>query len=190
MKTDRLQLALRITVVLAIFATIQAHAQSAIGTINANFINLGTNTIALYFTDGSVALTGSGSGSNTPSLNFGTISRLGTLSTGVTRATTAGNYTVSSTVNITVDSTGLAANRVANGYTLSVNLQSNPINYSVFINNVGTALSTTTTVLNPTPQAALPYNAAQRQTIKLTIPNASTFGSQLNTVMNFTATAR
>jgi hypothetical protein len=79
---------------------------------------------------------------------------------------------------------------VPNGYTLSVNLQANPTNYSVFINSAGTALSTTTTVLNPAPQAALPYNAAQTQTIKLTIPNASTFGSQLNTVMNFTATAR
>jgi len=186
----RSQLAICILVVAAFLLGIRAHAQSAIGTINANFINLGTNTIALYFTDGSVMLTGSGSGSNKPTLNFGTISRLGTLSTGVTRATTAGNYTVSATVNVTVDSTGLAGNRVPNGYTLSVNLQANPANYSVYINNVGTALSTATTVLNPAPQAAFPYNTAQTQTIKLTIPNASTFGSQLNTVMNFTATAR
>jgi len=189
MKIARLQLGC-LLVAVAMMTGARCEAQSAIGTINANFINLGTNTIALYFTDGSVPLTGSGSGSNTPKLNFGTISRLGTPPAGVTRTTTPTNYSVSATVNVVVDSTGLAANRVANGYTLSVNLQSNPVNYSVYINSVGTPLSTATTVLNPVPQAAFAYNTAQTQTIKLTIPNASTFGSQLNTVMNFTATAR
>jgi hypothetical protein len=179
-----------LAVVLAIVLSAPCQAQSAIGTINANFINIGTNSIALYFTDGSVPLTGSGSGSDSPTLDFGAISRVGTLAPGLTRTTTANNFSVSATVNVVVDSTGLPANRVPNGYTLSVNLQANPANYSVYINNSGTALSTATTVLNPAPQAAFPYNAAQSQTIKLTIPNASTFASQLNTVMNFTATAR
>jgi hypothetical protein len=189
MSIRREQLVL-LSIVFAMLLTAPCNAQSAIGTINANFVNVGTNSIALYFTDGSVPLTGSGSGSNNPALDFGSLSRLGTLAPGISRTTRANDYSVSATVNVFVDSTGMAANRVANGYTLSVNLQSNPSNYSVHINNLGTALSTATTILNPVPQPAFPYNAPQTQTVFLTIPNASTFGSQLNTVMNFLATAR
>ena len=189
MSIRRTQLVL-LSFAFAMLLTAPCNAQSADGTINANFVNVGTNSIALYFTDGSVPLAGSGSGSNNATLNFGSLSRLGTLASGLSRTTTANDYSVSATVNVFVDSTGLRANRVANGYTLSVTLQSNPTNYSVHLNNLGTALSTATTILNPVPQPAFPYNAPQTQTVRLTIPNASTFGSQLNTVMNFLATAR
>lgn len=159
------------------------------GLVNAQTTSSGTlavsaslqGSIALTFvTDGSgVALTGSGT--NAAALNFGIVSRYGTMPPNVTRTIGAGSFTVSTPFDISVTKSNIAS---AN-YSLSAVLETVDATNSYTIDAIALPTAPTAPV-SLTVTGVYAGNVAH--TLALIIPFSETAASISNTI-DFLATA-
>jgi hypothetical protein len=184
MKVLRISTVFIITTLLCGVAA-QAQVTSS-GTVNVTLINRGGIAILFHGDPSGVNLVGDGSSAAT--LNFGLVSRYGSLSAGVTRpATTATSFTVRSFFDIFVSKGALPD---SNDYTLTANLAAPAP--TGFAYRIGAFPLTTTSQTIATTGA---YNADVAQTLDLVIstlaPGAGgpVTGTPVSTTINFTATA-
>ncbi len=156
-----------------------SRAQSGLigrGTINARIIHKAGIALVFNSNPGGVALGGSGFAAAT--LDFGTISRFGTISPLVTRSIGAADFTVSTLFDVLVEMSGAST-----GYNLTAALAAAPGVYAYQWDTF--PLSTTAvTVVTNNPN----YNVNQPHTLYLRVPFTAPAGAVANTI-NVTATA-
>ncbi|MGA3328054.1 MAG: hypothetical protein ABSF45_26690 [Terriglobia bacterium] len=155
------------------------------GYINATLIN--GSGIALIFDSNAGGVTLGGNASSAASLNFGTISAFGALSSGVTRPSVGANsFTVQSLFNVQVIEGGLGSPN----YTLSAQLATTaPTGFTYQVDTI--SLSTTAQKI----QSNGTYNTDVQHALNLLVSSAApgaggpAVGTPLTTTINFTATS-
>ena len=158
---------------------------TATGYVNATLVNV--SGIALVFDSNAGGVSLSGNGSSAASLNFGSISAYGPLSSGVTRPSVGlSSYTVQSLFNVQVIEGGLSST----SYTLSAQLAAAaPTGFSYQVDAVSLTTSAQTIQTNGT------YNTDIQHTLDLLVSTAPpgaggpAVGTPLTTTINFTATS-
>lgn len=162
-----------------------AQAPTATGTINATLIN--KNAIALVFDSDPSGVTLGAAGTSAATLNFGTISAFGPLSSGVSRpSVTAASFTVRTVFDIQVIEGGLTST----SYTLRAQLASAlPTGFSFKVDGVALATTASTIQTNGAYNTNLPHNLDL--TVSTAAPGAGgpAVGTPLSTVLSFQATA-
>lgn len=164
----------------AVMMTSFAAAQTASGALTVTAtVNSSINLVFVHDTNG-VALT-SGEGTSTATLDFGNVSAFGALPINVSRpSVTATNFTVSTPVDVVVTS----ANSSSANYLLKVELN-NPRGTETWAAN-GVAFDSTAA---QTAVSAGTYGSKVPVTLALTIPFATTSGTTISNIVNFTASA-
>jgi hypothetical protein len=155
------------------------------GTVNAILIH--KSGISLVFDTNSAGVSLGGNGTSASTLNLGTISAFGALTSGVTRSTvTSNSFTVGTLFNIQVVEGGLSSN----SYSLAAQLAAaSPAGFSFAVD--GVALTTASHAI----QTTATYNTNVQHTLNLTVLTAApgaggpAVGTPLTTTLNFTATA-
>lgn len=165
---------------LLLLAPAAAAAQTANGTLTVTATV--ESSIALEFQTNGSGVTLTGAGTNTATLDFGTVSAYGTIATpNVTRTVTGGGspfFSVSSPFDIEV----LQANSSSPTYTLEVALAvADPT-------NTWRVNATTLTTANQTLGAAYSYASAIAHTLYLDVPLSAAAGG-ISQDIDFTATA-
>jgi hypothetical protein len=138
-------------------------------------------TITVQFSTDPSGLALSGSGTAAATAAFGAVRAYGgTVPTGVTKTVGAGNWILSTPIDVRVQKGTLDA--VSTSYTLTAALQSSDLTNTWKLNSV--TLSTTASTLT----ASGVYAATVVYTFSLTIPFSASAGAISNTI-NFTVTA-
>jgi hypothetical protein len=177
--------ALRVGLISALLcAAASAQTLQASGTVNATLINL-TGIAIVFNSDGSgVPLTGSGTAAAT--LNMGTISALGPLSSGVTRSSvTQTSFTVSTPFDVQV-----MGGILSNNFSLTAQLGSvAPQGLSYVLDSLTLTTAAQSVTTNGT------YNTNAKHNLNLVVLTASpaaggpAVGTPISTTINFIATA-
>jgi hypothetical protein len=177
MSKNKAKLGLLAAGIVALLFPILSQAQHvATGVINGSVDHKGGIILLLMSDTNGVALTGSST--PTASLNFGTISKLGTLANGITRTTTANSFTVSTPVDVYVDLGGAPTS-----FNLSASLASSP---GLLTYKFGAmTLSTASQIVSQNDSR---YGTQVPYALAITIPTSVAAGAIGNTI-NFTATA-
>jgi hypothetical protein len=137
------------------------------------------SSISLTFENDAAGVALAGAGTNAATMALGSISAYETISTpGVTRTTTASDFTVSSPFGVKV----VKANTSSADYTLAAALG------SVDSTNTWKINAITLTTVNQNLGAAYSYGSAVAHTMYLTVPFSASTGA-ISKVLNFTATA-
>ena len=137
------------------------------------------SSISLTFTSIAGSLPLGGAGSDSATLNFGTISAFEPLSAGVSRTVGASSYTVST--NFGVRTTKNVLGLLSANYTLKARLQSaNPLTWRVN----GTTMSTTDAVIG----TSQPYGTSVSHALSFVVPFSRAAGA-VTTVLEVTAIA-
>ena len=164
-------------VMMTSFAAAQA-GNTATGTLTVKA--LVNSSITIAFVTDAKGVTLAGSGTDTATLDFGTVQAFGgTLANNVTRTTTATNFTVSSPVDVEVDS----FNSSSANYNLTAKLNgADAFTWSVggvAVNNTGASPITATGT----------YGAKTNFPVAVTIPFTTPSGTPINNSINYTATS-
>src|SRR5690348_5843570 len=156
-----------------------ASAQTANGTLTVSATVNGS--ISLVFnSDGAGVALSSGGGTNAASLAFGNVSAFGPVAAGVTRTTAANNFTVSTPVDVLVNS----FNSSSANYKLTAQLGSADATNSWSVG--GTAI-TSASATQITATGAYGTNTAEA--IAITVPFTTASGTAISNTINFVATA-
>lgn len=142
-----------------------------------------TGTLQFVFnSDGSGLALASGDGTNTATLDFGSVSAFGNLSSpNITRSV---NGTTSFTVSTPVDVTVSQSNTGSSNYTLTAQLG------TADLTNTWAVANNTVTNASPTTITATGnYGAKTSEAIAITIPQATASGTNISNTISFLATA-
>lgn len=175
-----------LTLLSLLMSPLSARAQlTASGTINATLIH--KSGISLVFDSDPSGVTLGATGSSAASLNFGTISAFGPLSTGVTQPSVGPtSFTVQTLFDVKVIEGGLTST----SYTLSAQLAAvAPTGFTYGIDGISLTTSAQNIQTNGT------YNTDVQHNLSLVVLTAApgaggpAVGTPLTTTINFTATA-
>ena len=164
-------------VFLLLFPMLSQAQLVATGVINGSMQHRGGIVLIFMSDSNGVSLTSP----STPNagLNFGNVSMFGALATGVSRSTTANSFTVSTPVDVYVDSGGVSST----SFNLSASLASAA---GALTYKLGTkTLNTTSQIIS---QNDARYSTAVPYTLAITMPSTLAAGAIANTI-NFTAVA-
>ncbi|MGA2989353.1 MAG: hypothetical protein ABSD88_02675 [Candidatus Korobacteraceae bacterium] len=165
-------------VIVVAFLAVSASAQTASGTLTVTATV--TGSINLLFNSDASGVTLSGTGTNAATLAFGTVSAYGALGAHVGRSVGGSNFTVSSPFDVQVSK----VNSTSATYTLTAQLQNaDGTNTWQIGSNTITSASAVTIATTGAYATNVPY------TLSLTIPFATSSGTNISNVLNFTATA-
>ena len=184
MKKNRLIRTLT-TLALMLAGTAAAAQTTATGTINATLVHKGG--IALVFNTDPAGIVLGNPGTGAASVNFGTVSAFGPLSSGVTRpSVTPASYTVQTFFDVNV----LVGGGNSPNYTLAASLAAPaPTGFTYGVDTL------TLTTTSQTIQTNAAYGTDVPHSLNLTISTAApgaggpAVGTPLSTTINFTATA-
>ncbi len=169
---------------LTIFAALMmissaAVAQTATGTLTVTATVNGSISLVFNSDTAGVALS-SGAGTNAATLAFGNVSAFGAVAAGITRTSTATNFTVSTPVDVLVSK----ANSASANYTLKAQLGTADAtnSWQVAGNAVTSAAASTITATGT-------YGSNAAEAIAITVPFTTASGTLISNTINFTATA-
>ena len=134
-------------------------------------------TLTFSSVAGGVSLTGSGTG--TAGLSFGTVSRYGPFGAGMTRTVGASNYTLATTMGVSVTKSG---GPPSPSYTLQARLGASSV-YTWRVQGV----TLTTTYANLAVSEA--YSTIVSRSLEFVIPNSQTTGLSVSQAIEFLAIA-
>ncbi len=174
---DLLKVGLVAAAVVMVPSIASAQLNSASGTLTVTATV--ESSIGLTFENDAAGVALTGAGTNAATMALGSISAYGTIATpGVTRTTSATDFTVSSPFGVKV----IKANTSSANYTLAAALASADSTNTWKINAV------TLTTTNQNLGTTYSYGSAVAHTMSLTVPYTASTGA-VSKVLNFTATA-
>jgi hypothetical protein len=171
--------------VITIFAALMMISSAAVAQTTAS----GTLTVSatvngsiqlVFNSDAAGVALSSGAGTNAATLAFGNVSAFGTVAAGVTRTTTASNFTVSSAVDVLVSKT----NSTSANYTLKAQLGTADAANTWSVGGVAV-----TSAAQATVTATGAYAANSNFPVAITVPFTTTSGTTISNTINYVATA-
>ncbi|HZU29585.1 MAG TPA: hypothetical protein VFB79_00625 [Candidatus Angelobacter sp.] len=168
------------TIFAALMMSSAAFAQTtASGTLTVTATVNGS--IQLVFNSDAAGLAlSSGNGTNAATLAFGNVSAFGTIATGITRSTTATNFTVSSPVDVLVSKT----NSASANYTLKAQLGTADATNTWSVGGVAVTSGTQATVTGTGT-----YGSNSNFPVAITVPFTTASGTNISNTINYVATA-
>jgi hypothetical protein len=171
--------------IVTIFAALMMISSAAVAQTTAS----GTLTVSatvngsiqlVFNSDAAGVALSSGAGTNAATLAFGNVSAFGTVAAGVTRTTTASNFTVSSAVDVQVSKT----NSASANYTLKAQLGAADATNTWSVGGVAV-----TSAAQSTLTATGTYAANSNFPVAITVPFTSASGTTIANTINYVATA-
>lgn len=171
--------------IVTIFAALMMISSAAVAQTTAS----GTLTVSatvngsiqlVFNSDAAGVALSSGAGTNAATLAFGNVSAFGTVAAGVTRSTTASNFTVSSAVDVQVSKT----NSASANYTLKAQLGTADATNTWSVGGVAV-----TSAAQSTLTATGAYAANSNFPVAITVPFTSASGTTISNTINYVATA-
>ncbi|HEY2392486.1 MAG TPA: hypothetical protein VGK22_15025 [Candidatus Angelobacter sp.] len=171
--------------IVTIFAALMMISSAAVAQTTAS----GTLTVSatvngsiqlVFNSDAAGVALSSGAGTNAATLAFGNVSAFGTVAAGVTRTTTASNFTVSSAVDVQVSKT----NSASANYTLKAQLGAADATNTWSVGGVAV-----TSAAQSTLTATGAYAANSNFPVAITVPFTSASGTTIANTINYVATA-
>jgi hypothetical protein len=176
-------------VTLVAIATVMFALMSSMAVAQAGNIANGTLTVTatvnssiglVFNSDAAGVALSAGAGTNAATLAFGNVSAFGAIAAGITRTTTANNFTVSTPVDVLVTKT----NSTSANYTLKAQLgAADATNTWQVIGNTITSAAATTITATGT------YGSNAAEPIAITVPFTTAGGTLISNTINFTATS-
>jgi len=164
---------------LMMISSVAVAQTTASGTLTVSATVNGSIQLVFNSDAAGVALS-SGAGTNAATLAFGNVSAFGTVAAGVTRTTTASNFTVSSAVDVQVSKT----NPASANYTLKAQLGTADATNTWSVGGVAV-----TSAAQSTLTATGTYAANSNFPVAITVPFTSASGTTISNTINYVATA-
>jgi len=164
---------------LMMISSVAVAQTTASGTLTVSATVNGSIQLVFNSDAAGVALS-SGAGTNAATLAFGNVSAFGTVAAGVTRTTTASNFTVSSAVDVQVSKT----NSASANYTLKAQLGTADATNTWSVGGVAV-----TSAAQSTLTATGTYAANSNFPVAITVPFTSASGTTISNTINYVATA-